>query len=180
METKPILTIAAVIISLTAGALISGIYFQTRIKQLKEECASNKTENLSSVPRISSLPNFPQIATPPDEVLIISGKVEKIEGSNLTVKALFYGREKTYLVKIANSTKLIEREMIANPPPPEPGKSLYPFTEREIKLTDIGVGDNIIAEASENIKDKTEFEAKTIDLTVMPAVPTAPATAPTP
>ncbi|MCX6786522.1 MAG: hypothetical protein NTU85_01730 [Candidatus Kaiserbacteria bacterium] len=51
-----------------------------------------------------------------------------------------------------------------------------PFTEKEISLSDLKVGDQITVEAGENIKTETKFTATKITLQVIPAVSkTAPA-----
>ena len=59
-------------------------------------------------------------------------------------------------------------------PKPEEGKSFEPFTTTDAKLEDIRQNDSVTVESDENIKDKTEFEAKTvyIEISNLPTPPT--------
>jgi hypothetical protein len=110
-----------------------------------------------------------------DEVTSIFGKVEKIEGKTLTVKAFFFGDQKTYTVTVGGATKIKKKEAKKELPKSEEGKPIEPFAYTDAGFSDIRQNDNVSIDASENIRDKTDFEAKTIFIEIVdhPAPPTS-------
>lgn len=170
IDRKHLLWLASVLVGgVIIGALVSGAYFGLKTKKIKGEYDRQITkmkEESSAMVEKSGVPFPPKIPVP-QEVFNISGTVEKVEGNNITVKAFFFGESKYYKVKAGNETKITKREMIQNPPEPEEGKPFNPFKDSDGKLSDIMEKDAITAEAGDNIKDKTEFEAKTITIQIL-------------
>ncbi|MFH0930070.1 MAG: hypothetical protein V1814_02350 [Candidatus Moraniibacteriota bacterium] len=146
---------------LVLGILISGAYFQFKLKKAKSEC----DQQLVKAKEQSLSGGIPKVCAS-NELFGISGTIEKIDGNTLTVEAFFFGGKKTYKVTVNSDTKIVRREMLQNLPEPEEGKPFNPIRDTEGKLSDLKEKDNIVIEADSNIKDKTEFEAKTIYLMV--------------
>jgi len=176
-SSRALAIIGLLILGLIAGALVAGLYYKGKAKQAETACAKQvadlKKSSTSDMSNISKIPV-------PSEVTSVSGTVEKIEGQTITLKAFFFGEQKTFAVTAGDATKIQKREMKKELPKPEEGKPMEPFTLTDAKLGDIRQGDNLIVEASENIKDKTSFEAKTIYIEIMnlpapSAIPTPPA-----
>jgi uncharacterized protein YneF (UPF0154 family) len=140
------------IVGLIAGSFICGIYFSRKISQVQKECG--KQAIISNVPKINI----------PDQIFGIGGSIEKINGNTIAINASLYVERKKYTVKVVDSTKIIKRKISQNPTIPKEGKISDPFEETEIKLSDLRVNDSIGIVSSENIKDKTSFEAKIISL----------------
>lgn len=173
---KLLLLIGGVVLGALLGALITAIYFQNKAKQLKAELSRMQQEAgkagslaVPAPPDVSDMPI-------PAEITSISGTVEKIDGNTLTVKTNLFGNEKTYRVKITENTKITKREILQNPPQSKEGEVINPFKDSEAAIGDIREKDNLTIEASENVKDKTEFEAKSviINITNLPDVPEPP------
>jgi len=147
------LVISIVLASFVAGILISGFFFQLKIKQLSGQCAANEAKITAD--------NKMYV---PNQMMGISGKVMKIGNNVLTVRVVFPGGEKDYSVKVASDAKLTRKELtqesIANP-----------AVETPISFSDIKENDAVIAIASENIKDKTNFETKALTIMILPSVP---------
>ncbi len=85
----------------------------------------------------------------------VSGTIEKIDGSVITIKSTQEGDAKTYNIQITGKTKLFKNEF-------------EPVKETVIKLSDIKTGDVVIASPTEAIGDKTSFEAGTLRLMIYP------------
>jgi len=188
-SNRALAIIGLLILGLIAGALVAGLYYKGKAKQAETACAKQAADLKKS--STSGMPNIPKVPVP-SEVTSISGTVEKIEGQTITLKAFFFGEQKTFAVTAGDATKIQKREMKKELPKPEEGKPMEPFTLTDAKLGDIRQGDNLNVEASENIKDKTSFVAKTIYIEIMnlpapselpkvdnlptpPAIPTPPA-----
>lgn len=156
------------------GALVSGLWLQKKVAKVENECAEAQKVAEKKASAIPEAPNVPV----PNEVFSLGGTVTEIQDGTLTVKAFFFGQEKAYKVKIGDNTKIQKREMKKEIPKPEEGKPMEPFTTTDAKLEDIRQNDSVTIESDENIKDKTEFEAKTvyIEISNLPAPPASPVT----
>lgn len=146
--------------------IIALILFVIVWKTKKESQTQTTAVTAPDGTTLSAPPEMPKIPVPA-EVTSISGSVEKIEGKTLTVKAFFFGEEKTYAVTAGDATKIQKSEMKKEIPKPEEGKPFEPFTLTDASFSDIRQNDNLTIEASENIKDKTSFEAKAITINIM-------------
>ena len=185
---KLFLVIGMVVLGAVLGAMVSAIYFQGKIKKLKQEYSTAQTVAPEAGGDLSALPNVPEPPKMeiPDEIFDVSGTVEKVGENTLTVKDLFFGEEKIYTIKVTENTKIVKAEMLENPPEPKEGEEIAsPFKEEEASFSDIKEGDNVLVGASENVKDKTEFEATFITIEVMnlpipPETPETPETSETP
>ena len=126
----------------------------------------------------------------PEEIFSISGEIKEIEEKTLTLETTYYPANpleetKTEMktVKIAEATEFIKqvqkpmeefikeeeayRKAIEENPetiisPPEP------FKELSISFSDLKAGERVTIETEQNIKGKTEFEAKKIVLWTAP------------
>jgi len=176
LSEKPnlIIIIGVFVLGLVLGGLLTGIYFKVKMTKAKSEC-TQKTAEAQKTGVATGAPEVPK-ALVPNEIYNVSGLVEKIDGNTLTVKSFSFGEQKSFTVKVTDNTKIIKRELLTTPPKAEEGKPISPFKETDAKLSDIRENDNINVEASENIKDKTEFEAKTVYIEIqnmpVPAPPT--------
>jgi hypothetical protein len=161
------LLLAALLIGLILGALASAAYYRGKIAKIQSQAnsAQSQASNKTGPGNIPAPPEMPKIPVPA-EVTSISGIVEKIEGQTLTVKAFFFGEQKTYAVTVGNATKIQKSEMKKEVPKPEEGKPFEPFTLTDASFADIRQNDSLNIEAGENIKDKTSFEAKTVNITI--------------
>lgn len=158
-KPKILLIILGAVIGAILGSLVTVAYYHGKIAKIQSQAGSSQSQ-VSNKTGPANVP-VPPIMPIPNEVTTIFGTVEKIEGSNLTVKENFFS--KTYTVKITDSAKIIKREMSQITPKPEEGKPPFnPFKETDAKLSDIRQNDSVVIEANENVKYKTEFEAKTV------------------
>ena len=167
---KLFLVIGMVALGAVLGAMVSAIYFQGKIKKLKQEYSTAQTVAPEAGGDLSALPNVPEPPKMeiPDEIFDVSGTVEKVGENTLTVKDLFFGEEKIYTIKVTENTKIVKAEMLENPPEPKEGEEIAsPFKEEEASFSDIKEGDNVLVGASENVKNKTEFEATLIAIEIM-------------
>lgn len=152
MKNKRELIILVALIFFIVGVLASGLFFQLKIKQLRSQYAADDAKTAAA--------NKIFI---PAQMMGITGKVIKIEGNNLTVKVVFPGGEKDYSVKVADNAKIVKKELTKE-------NVASATAETPINLSDIKENDAILAIASEDIKDKTEFEAKALTIMVLPSV----------
>jgi len=100
--------------------------------------------------------------------LSVSGTVTAVDGNTLTLSVLppfdpTMGDRaaETYTVTLVPGTKLIARTV--NTVLPKPGKTFEPIVETTIKLSDIKVGDAVVANAGQPINE-TSFTAITVIL----------------
>jgi hypothetical protein len=157
---KKIASAVAVIVIIVL--ILFAITWKTKTKKETQITKISPSDNTT----IPAPPEMPKISIP-NEVTSISGTVEKIEGKTLTVKAFFYGEEKTFTVTVGDATKIQKSEMKKEIPTPEEGKTVEPFTITDAKFSDIRQNDNLSIEASENIKEKTSFVAESIAINIM-------------
>lgn len=102
----------------------------------------------------------------PEDIFNISGKITEIQNNILSIEVIvqdFYALPeewKTKIVKVivTDETRITKFDM-------DTGKQI------ELGFSDLKVDDQIMAGAEENIKNKTEFEAKYIELFVVPEIP---------
>ena len=104
----------------------------------------------------------------PEEIFTISGQITKIEGNALFIETTIEDKyklptewdKKTVKVLVNNETKITKFK----PLNPEQELSADSPIVMEIGLSILKVGNSITATAKENIKNKTEFTAKAINL----------------
>lgn len=140
------------------------------------------------------------------EIRSVSGTLKEIKGNILVIESPSFNdptKMSSYSVTITNETKLtrqkqktaqeLQKEFDAfqkamQSPGQKPGQPPsaamippMPFTEVSATLKDLKVGDRVTAEANENIRSRTSFDAVKIliaDLPSMPPVPPLPANLP--
>lgn len=105
----------------------------------------------------------------PKETLSISGKITEIQDKVLSIEALIQDpyvlpsewKKQIIKVTVNDETKITKFDM---------------QTAKQIDLTisDLKVGDQVSAGATENIKDKIEFIADYINLIIVPTAPPLP------
>jgi preprotein translocase subunit YajC len=168
------ITLAIIAIVIVALVLFVIVWKNKTKKESQTQTQTQKETTGIAGPDGKTLPAPPEMPKiqAPAEVTSISGTVEKIEGKTITVKANFFGEQKTFAVTAGDATKIQKSEMKKDIPKPEEGKPFEPFTLTDASFSDIRQNDNLTIEASENIKDKTSFVAKTISINIMnlPAV----------
>ncbi|OGZ32039.1 MAG: hypothetical protein A2V69_02030 [Candidatus Portnoybacteria bacterium RBG_13_40_8] len=104
----------------------------------------------------------------PEEIFSISGQITKIEGNALSVEATIEDRyklpseweKKTMKALISNETKITKLKPID---PNQESSADSPIVT-EVGFSVLKVGDYITVTAKENIKNKTEFIAKEINV----------------
>jgi len=161
---KKIILIAALVLIVILA--IAVVVWKNKTKKAAPTQTQTTTGATTGLPtNLPAPPEMPKIQAP-SEVTSISGTVEKIEGQILTVKAFFFGEQKTFAVTVGDATKIQKSEMKKEVPKPEEGKPFEPFTLTDANLSDIRQNDSLSIEASENIKDKTSFVAKTITINI--------------
>lgn len=135
----------------------------------------------------------------PAEIFSLSGTITNISGNTISIKAdpvvvnpLAEPAPESRKIVITPNTKIIKqsprspeelnaeqekyRSEITNlEPDAAPPTPPSPFTEEELEITDLKVGDNISVTSEENIKSSSQFEAIEIRLTVAPERPAPPA-----
>lgn len=114
---------------------------------------------------------------PIKDLYYATGKITAIEGNLISLEIISPSERFTLpdqepqkeirKVTITDATKIVKREIA-------PPGSKEPIIEIELDLTDLKTGDRISAEAEENIIDKTEFEAKYIELIFEPGIEEMP------
>jgi hypothetical protein len=172
-KSNLLLAVGMLVVGLLIGGLVCEIHFSRKLGQAEKECMT-QAAGVKKNGAVPGAPNTSKIIIP-DQIFDIWGIVEKVDGNILAINAFFFGGQKRYTVKVVDSTKVAKREILENPPKPEEGKlPTSPFEETEARLSDLRKGDNVAIEAAENIKDKTEFEAKSIFIQVI-SQPTSPA-----
>lgn len=98
------------------------------------------------------------------EIRIIGGVVEKVEKDIIFVHFLRQDTDKIYQVKVGPDTKLVKLDF--NDPGSIPAQGKDAPDLPKISLSDIKKDDFVVAQASEDIKDKTEFIANIITLQI--------------
>lgn len=170
-ENRPkYFAIAGIILFFILGFLAAYFWMNAKIQKTSKDCAASLAEIKKTE---STIPAVPKIQAP-SEFFSISGKVENIDGQKITIKGFSFGEQKTYIVTVGDDTKITKREMDLSPP--KEGVSAPPKSkETDISLADIRVGDSLTIDSADNIKDKTEFIAKSIFLEIITGLPAPPA-----
>ncbi len=168
-----------------AGVLILGMVFgyflarsyayQLGVEKGKQETTKEYQAKIEEI-----FPPMPE----QDEIFSISGEIKEVQDNLLIVSETIYSsnpfedaKTKEWRVNIADATELAERidrtpeeveEVIGEAV--DPMAMPMPFREKTLDYSELKAAQNIIVEASENVKGKTEFEAKKIILqsTTMP------------
>ena len=112
------------------------------------------------------------LATPPEPKQIFSyqGEVTTIGNNQLTVLAQpafnSLAQDTALTVTIADATKIERLQIIPGSATlPKSGRPLPPkFKHAPLSLSDIKIGDTVIASSGEDIKNKTEFAAARIEV----------------
>lgn len=167
---RKILPVIGMILLFIAGFLAAYFWMNAKIQKTSKDCAASLAEIKKTE---SIIPAVPKIQAP-SEFFSISGKVENIDGQKITIKGFSFGEQKTYIVTVGDDTKITKREMDLSPP--KEGVSAPPKSkETDMSLADIRVGDSLTIDSTDNIKDKTEFIAKSIFLEIITGLPAPPA-----
>lgn len=171
------ITISVFLLGLILGGLFTGLYFNGKLNKAKSDCAAEQTAAGKKEKGAAAVtPAIPKVIIP-NEIYSVSGQISKIDGNTLVVKSSSFGEEKSYTVKVVDGTKIVKREIITSPPEAKEGKPASPFKTTDAKLSDLEENSFINVEASENIKNKSEFEAKIVYIEIMNMpVPPAPST----
>jgi hypothetical protein len=165
-KKKILKAVVILIVGLFVGTLITSLYYRSKIKKIEASPAppNQASKNTSFFSETSTLPDISKIPIP-DEITSISGTVEKIEGTTLTVKANVLGEERTYTVTAGDNTKIEKKKLDTNLKP-EKGEPYNSYIVTAAKFSDIRQNDTVSIEAGGSIKDKTSFEASTISIMI--------------
>lgn len=140
------LVFISVIAGIILGILVTGIYVSRRLENMKKNLSeSSQTKIVAPKSSASKDPVvFPKR-------LSVSGTVENISKSEVSVKTSACQGEKIFTGKITSETKIIRRDRT---------KKIPFYEDVEIKLSEIEKGIKLSIEAFEDIGEKTEFDAK--------------------
>lgn len=160
-KVSVIATLATVI--LLTIAVFAGYYWGVADAQ-KVESAKKSTSGNTTTLGAGAIPIPPS----PPTIFAYSGEITSIEGKTIYVRASLRENgasvEKNLKVSTSDSTKYSKMD-ISTPPLP-PGSETEDQREQDIQSSEIQIGDRVIAQAGENIKGKTEFEATKIRVLV--------------
>ncbi len=124
--------------------LLIGLLIFLGIKYLKKE----------SQEIFSYLGEISQIET---DKITISVKAEKNKGLNKDSSVVALLSEQTEIIKI-EKPQVLPRDL-------QTGTSTSIFVRKEISLSDLTVGDEVLISSNSNLKNKTQFEALKIEVT---------------
>ena len=114
--------------------------------------------------------NQSNIRNLPAEIRFVGGVVEKVEGNVIFLHFYRQGVDKIYQVKVSPDTKLVKLDYNDPKNVVSPGQATPDLPK--ISLSDIKKDNFVVALASEDIKDKTEFIAQTVTLQIPAIQPT--------
>lgn len=145
------------------GSLAKNQAYQLGLEQGRTESEKKYQEKISQV-----FPSFPE----PEEIFSVSGEIKEIGEKVLVLEEricdnpLMDCQIKTWRIKISGSTEILKNVLKT---PEELAKEMekgpaVPFKEMETDFAEFAVGKRMTAEAGENIKGKSEFEATKIIL----------------
>lgn len=143
--------IIAIIVILIATAAGASYFFTAKFFKKQQGCGVSQS-------------NQNNIQNLPAEIRIAGGVVEKVEGDIIFLHFSRQGADKIYKVKVGPETKLVKLDYNDPNNAPSFGKDAPDLPE--ISLSDIKKDNFVSALASEDIKDKTEFTAKTVTLQI--------------
>lgn len=184
---KKTITILLVLIIGIAVGFVGGRYY-------KSKSSSNKIADSGCEAKLEKAKTmFPSML----EMKSVSGKIKEIKEKTIVLEAIGINPLEdlpvTREITIGENTKIVKSESkdqaafqkemeeyqkIISTQTDKPQSPPIPFSEKEVSLVDLKIGDQVLIEASENIKDKTSFEAVKITLQIMPAVPTSTSAVP--
>lgn len=178
---KIVTPIAALIIGAIMGFIVGAGQPSSEVAHLQAQIESAK----------KFFPSIPEMRSVSGTIKNISGDTVTIESANAANPFEVLPAERT--ITITSDTKItsldqkdqamFQKEMAEfskTAMAPRAGDTMVmppmPFTEKNIKLSDLKVGMTISAEASENIKEKASFVAVkiTASTAMMPVMPPAP------
>lgn len=143
---------------------------------IQEEGLGNQSQILNQTPDLF----FPPL---PDEIFSISGVIKSIENNIISLEIIslterfslsIEPKKEIRKITVTKDVKIIKSNPFILPEINPKTGEIKPIKQEIIKLTDLEIGDQIIATAKENIKTKTEFEAVEIQLQISPELPTMP------
>lgn len=155
----PVLIAAILVVILLILTNSLSYYLGQRVNQKNQNISTTNSNSVSTTNLLVS---------PESEVIYSrSGNITKIENQIISIKVNIITNgtfeQRIITVTTNDETKFVKRDILAEISQ-RPGQS---FPEPEtISLEDFKEGDRIIAQASENIKDKTEFMASEIQLLI--------------
>lgn len=144
--------IIAIIIILMAVAAGASYFLTAKFFQNRQKCATGDSNQREGVQNLAA------------EIRFIGGTVEKVEKDVVFVHFAPQGVDKVYQVKVGSGTKLVKLDFNDSNSVPASGKDAPDLPK--ISLNDIKKDDFVVAQASEDIKDKTEFIAKIVTLQI--------------
>lgn len=146
------------------GLIISTVYFQIKMKQTKNENLAVLTAAIDPKSKLAQNMMNPSNPLPaPPEIFSFNGIVEKV-GENSLVVRNFLGDKKAYDIKVTGDTRILKvgPSGILSVPENEKNSSGPPVAN----ISDVRPDDKVIVEAFDSIKDRSEFEAKSIFITM--------------
>lgn len=160
--------IVGIAVGYVFGSLAKNQAYQSGLGKGRAEIEEKYQKKIKEI-----YPPMPEL----EEIFSVSGRIGEIKDKTLILEETIYPanpfeepKVRKWQVKIADFTELVKRiEKTPKEMAEEEilGEPISPFKEIEIEFSDFEVGQKIIAEAGENIKGKTEFEAKKVILTLM-------------
>ncbi|MFA6285535.1 MAG: hypothetical protein WC643_03355 [Parcubacteria group bacterium] len=147
------------------GSVITGIFFSFRAKKAGTDTSSAPQADQNNQLKA----NDAKKVLTSMEVSSFSGVVTAKENNSISVKTSFFGEEKNFKVLINESTKISKKE--ANQSSSEGNDPNLQYSETQAKISDINIGNGVLVDSSENVKDKTEFAAKSIMIFDYPPLP---------
>jgi uncharacterized protein (UPF0333 family) len=152
-------TLATVILLIVA--VVAGSYWGVAdARKIEPVTNSTSSSTATNILEANSLPLPPS----PPVIYAYSGEITSIEGETIYVRTNMQENgvsvEKDLKVSISGDTQYSKLDITK--PPLAPGSEGEDEREHTIQSSEIQIGDRVIAQAGENIKDKTEFEATKI------------------
>jgi len=171
MDSKNYLILLLVLIIGIVFGYLFGVGAKNQAYQLGLEKGKAEIEEKYQTKIEEIFPSMPES----EEIFSVSGKIEEIKEKTLVLEETIYPanpfeepEKRKWQVKITDSTELVKRvEKTSEEIAKEMGiteEPILPFKEVEIEFSELKVGQEVMVESEENIKGKTEFEAKKIIL----------------
>ncbi|PIY96803.1 MAG: hypothetical protein COY66_02635 [Candidatus Kerfeldbacteria bacterium CG_4_10_14_0_8_um_filter_42_10] len=152
----------ATTVILLVAAAIAGYYWGVAdARSIDTKNSSGQNNGLGQLVLDSSLPTPPA----PSEIYAYSGEVTSIEGKTVYLKTSVQENgvlvEKDLIIATSDNTQFSKLD-ITKPPVPPGATENQAEREQTIQLNEVQVGDRVIAQSNENVKEKTEFQATKI------------------
>lgn len=168
-DKKTIYLIVGIFVLLVLVSGVGGYFYGLEAGYVSGKSASDK--------EVSDLKAVLQAYFPPSpsEIFSISGVIKEVGGNAIKVEMSSFAQfppppgqkpvTELRLVKVSSETKITEftfSKTVA--PAPRSGNGLpSEVPMKEIKFSDLKIGDGVTVKSSENIKDKMEFTASNIE-----------------